>query len=597
MIDVAEFYSNQILDLQKTIDKLASSSKVISLLRLITFVLIIGAIYATLVYSNYFVIIGLILISAFSYLVKLHSELTDRKILNNILLNLNENEHHCYHGEANSFDINPDVDFSKHIFANDLDIFGKLSLFNQINRTTTTIGKRFVQENLLDPTKDNFLINRRVEIIEELFSSVEWRQTFYALGYSANEKPSDIPKLKRWQIQPQFYKDRIHWLVVAGLLTISSVAIVFYMALESTNMYKVLVTIILVLCFNTFVYQIFFRTKINLYLSGFGDFSLLFNKWSELCKIICSKNLQSPLGVKITNRVKDAPSALRDISNLNKFTSYRKNNLSIFLLNGIFLFDLWYIFQIESWRNKYGVRLFDWIDSIAEIDFYNSLSNYKFNHPTFCNPQLLMEGMKISAIKMGHPLMNPGSTVLNDFEIGTSSNAHIITGSNMSGKSTFLRAIGLNMVLALNGLPVCAEQFSCSNLRIATCIRIEDSLEYGQSYFKAELNKLSTIIGLVKEGGNYLVLLDEILKGTNSMDRKEGTLMLYQRLSKFNCLALLATHDVEISHLSVESPKHFESFYFESYLDENDIRFDFVLRPGISYTRNATALMHKLNII
>lgn len=177
--------------------------------------------------------------------------------------------------------------------------------------------------------------------------------------------------------------------------------------------------------------------------------------------------------------------------------------------------------------------------------------------------ELLDGSNKINAKGMGHPLISSDQMVRNDLVIGSTTKAHIITGSNMSGKSTFLRTIGTNVILVLNGLPVCAESFSCSNLSIASCIRISDSPGENQSYFKAEISRLNQIMELIRQGRPYLILLDEILRGTNSIDNREGTRAFYRKLSSFNCLAMLTTHDPEIGLLEEETPDDFQNFHFE----------------------------------
>jgi DNA mismatch repair ATPase MutS len=208
-----------------------------------------------------------------------------------------------------------------------------------------------------------------------------------------------------------------------------------------------------------------------------------------------------------------------------------------------------------------------------------------------------MDRVAIEAIQLGHPLLQDKACVRNDYSIGIKGNAHIITGSNMAGKSTFIRAVGLNVVLALNGLPVCATKFSCSLLTLASCIRITDSLEDNASYFKAELLRLQQIMTMIRTGKPHLILLDEIMRGTNSDDKRMGTLAFYRKLKDFNCLALLATHDLAIGQLEVQHPDHFENYCFESTVEGKEIRFDYRLRRGVSTSTNASVLMRNLDLI
>ncbi|HZY82227.1 MAG TPA: DNA mismatch repair protein MutS, partial [Cyclobacteriaceae bacterium] len=188
-------------------------------------------------------------------------------------------------------------------------------------------------------------------------------------------------------------------------------------------------------------------------------------------------------------------------------------------------------------------------------------------------------------------------SVKNDYELGVTTKAHIVTGSNMAGKSTFIRTVGLNLVLAMNGLPVCAREFSCSVMSIASCIRITDSLEENASYFRAELIRLEHIVKLIGSGEPYIVLLDEILRGTNSDDKRMGTLAFFRKLKDYNCLAILATHDLVIGKLEEEYPQHFSNYCFESELRGAELHFDYKLRKGVSSSTNATFLMKSLGLI
>ena len=596
MLAPEELYKARIHEMQNEGLSLIRQTKVVSLFRLLTVTSICITSYLGFSFYAYYFFLSFTLVGVFIYFVRRHSRLNDKHSELNAILELNENELKCILGESNPFDYNSDIDCSKHIYANDLDIFGPLSLFRQINRTTTILGKRILTDNLLNPTKDKLLIERRKKTLAELDTAIDWRQRFFFLGSSSMEKPSEITMLKTWNAQKPFYSSRKLWVLIAGILTSAAAGFIIYTVFSGkVDLIRFITIFIILFTFNLFIYQ-FFRKHAKSYFDHFGEFSHLFSKWSALCSLISDKAFDSDMGIELREKIIGASQSLINISNLNKLIAIRLNGLMQFM-NGLCLFDVWFILQIEAWRKINGDKLFHWIAAIGEMDSLSSLANYKFNHPTFCNAQLVDGHNQISAKNLGHPLIQPHKIVTNDFEIGLTYNAQIITGSNMSGKSTFLRAVGLNTVLALNGLPVCATSFSCSNLSVASCIRITDSLEGNESYFKAELNRLSQIMLLLRGGGPYLILLDEILRGTNSEDKRIGTLAFYRKMSSLNCLALLATHDPEIGRLSEESPEHFQNFHFESYVHDSDIQFDYRLRPGVSTTRNATLLMKKLDLI
>jgi MutS domain V len=590
-----EFYSARIGGLVTQKNDLVTRASNISRVRLLVALSFCATSYLGVAdYSNYYFIPSIFLATAFVYLVKRHTALKDNIIVLSIILVLNENELKGILGKDPDFEPGPAADYLDHIYANDLDIFGKLSLFRDINRTSTLLGKQIVIDNLLSPPKDNQLIRKRKELLTELETDIDRRQQFYAQGHLSREKATDVPNLDSWNSQTDFFASQRYWLVVAFAVTVVNICLIIYMLL--VGKFSVL-PFSLVFLFNTFIHQLFFRKKAAIYFTFFRDFNVLFFKWSELCLLIENRNYKSALGNELKESIGGASTALAEISNLNKLVALRQNAFMFSLVNGFFLFDVFFIRNVENWKKKHGQNLFPWIETIVEMDSLNSFANYKFNHPTFCEAEITEGHHHIAARALGHPLMRLTKLVTNDFEIGRTAKAHVITGSNMSGKSTFLRSIGLNVVLALNGLPVCATSFSCSNVSIASCIRVTDSLEENESYFRAELNKLSRIMAFLATEGPCLVLLDEILRGTNSEDKRIGTKLFYRKLGSQNCISLLATHDPEIGQLVTEFPDTFENFHFESFIEGSDIRFDYFLRPGVSTTTNATVLMRKLGLL
>jgi DNA mismatch repair ATPase MutS len=333
------------------------------------------------------------------------------------------------------------------------------------------------------------------------------------------------------------------------------------------------------------------------YFNSFGSRTKLFQKFSDLFLLVSRRQFTSSLGKEHYENVNEASSAFMELSRLANRVDQRLNGLVGPIMNGLFLFDVWNIHAIERWRITHGNRVDSWIVALANIDMLNSLANYKFNHPAFINATITTGPSTVKAKSMGHPLLPFNESVKNDYELGLTSKAHIVTGSNMAGKSTFIRTVGLNIILALNGMPVCAQEFTCTVMSIASCIRITDSLEEHASYFRAELMRLETIVQLLKSGEPYIVLLDEILRGTNSDDKRMGTLAFFKKLKDYNCVAILATHDLVIGKLEEQFPGHFANYCFESELRGSQLHFDYKLRRGVSSSTNATFLMKSLGLI
>jgi DNA mismatch repair ATPase MutS len=305
---------------------------------------------------------------------------------------------------------------------------------------------------------------------------------------------------------------------------------------------------------------------------------------------------KSEEGQQLQMECENASNALNKLFRASSLTDQRNGMLGS-IMNGFFMFDLWCIYRIESWRKEHKDHFPGWINSLIKIDTISSFANFAFNHPDFCDASI--EGGKnfISARAMGHPLMNSAISVKNDYDIGVASRIHVVTGSNMAGKSTFIRAVGVNLILAKNGVPVCAQEFKCSLPGLITSIRISDSLEENASYFKAELIRLEQILEQLKTGQPFLVLLDEILRGTNSDDKRLGTQSFLLKLKQFNCLVMLATHDLNIGKLEQQFPGDVENYCFESQFTNEGLSFDYKLRKGISSSTNATFLMKRMGLI
>jgi DNA mismatch repair ATPase MutS len=274
----------------------------------------------------------------------------------------------------------------------------------------------------------------------------------------------------------------------------------------------------------------------------------------------------------------------------------RLNFMTNIVVNGLLLYDLQCVYRLEKWREENGELLAGWLDALAEIEVTNSLSTYTFNHPHYAFP-VFSETQHIKAEALGHPLLAESVCVSNNFRAGDPQSVLLITGANMAGKSTFLRTLGIAIVLAYNGAPVCAKSFSCSVMHLRTGMRTADSLKDQQSYFYAELNRLKSITEELRTKKPLLILLDEILKGTNSTDKQAGSMALVKQLIDQPCLALVATHDLALGVLEENFPQQVKNYHFEPTIENDELSFDYKLKEGIAEKMNATFLMKKMGII
>jgi DNA mismatch repair ATPase MutS len=272
-----------------------------------------------------------------------------------------------------------------------------------------------------------------------------------------------------------------------------------------------------------------------------------------------------------------------------------RRNLFYFIINILLLWDYHNIIALERWKQKSGPGLKKWFDALGRMEALASLAVIRFEHPDWVMP-LIDDGDKsvVEAQGVGHPLLSE-ERVTNDFSIGGQVKVLLITGSNMSGKSTLLRTAGINLVLAYAGAPVCARWFRASIMEIGSCMRVSDNLGENISSFYAELLRIKEIVTAAESGKRVFFLLDEIFKGTNSLDRHTGARVLINKLSLTNAIGLVSTHDLELCDLEREN-KRIANYHFQEYYEKGKILFDYKLRPGPSTTRNALYLMQLAGI-
>ncbi|HEX5025472.1 MAG TPA: hypothetical protein VFV68_09370, partial [Agriterribacter sp.] len=290
--------------------------------------------------------------------------------------------------------------------------------------------------------------------------------------------------------------------------------------------------------------------------------------------------------------------AIGKLAKLSSFFDQRLNLLVNVFLNSLILYDMQCILALERWKHAFKNNFSTWVEAVGDIECLNSLAGFAFNHPHFCYPSM-NEGEipGINATQVAHPLIPEGECVANDFETGNSDRLMLVTGSNMSGKTTFLRTLGINLILAQSGAPVYATSFRFTPMEILTSIRVNDSLQEHTSYFMAELKRLQQIILRLQTGKPALVLIDEILRGTNSEDKTHGSEQFIKQLLQYHCITLFATHDLTLATLENEYKGIISNYCFESIIQNNTLHFDYKLQKGVAKNKNASFLMKTMGII
>ena len=477
-------------------------------------------------------------------------------------------------------------------FWSDLDLFGKGSLYHSINRTVTEYGRSALADqfkfNLLDhhSIKEQQAANKKYATQMPLVESVVATALLYKTEYES-------------------FDSLFSWLNSPNHLQQSSWAKMIRYVLPVINL--ILIVLVFVLGNNALLGVIFILgwSQIGFYAKYFqSDFNLLGKKESILKQYAQILNEFEKIDAgdisilqTYQRTASQAHTAIDDLSKISSRIDQRLNLFLITIVNPVFLYDIQNMFALESWKIKHQKNLQEWIQLVGEIEKLNSYAFYSFNHPTYVYPEPVDAIMQIHATALSHPLIDKEKSIPNDISIGGTEKLLLITGSNMSGKTTFLRTVGVNLILAQVGLPVAARSFIFSPMQIFSSIRISDSLQESTSYFMAELKKLSAIKTGVQKRTASLVLIDEILRGTNSEDKYFGSAQFVKEMIALNCITLFATHDLKLSELATEYPDSISNYCFESIIENNELIFGYKIQRGVAKNRNASFLMKKMGII
>ncbi len=530
----------------------------------------------------------------FFFLVKKNIQLEKQKKKFEALKKITEDELLALEHRFSHFENGKDFLDTSHFNAYDLDLFGEGSVFQFINRTSTRSGREKLAEWLQNPPLQKDEIEQRQEAIRELSAIPNWRLHFLANGHLFKETHELNEEIKQWS-ETELELNRpgaIRGLVIVIPLLTMLAAIPAFMGIS--NLWIVLMV------FTQWAILWFSRKKVAKYYEFFGRKSNLLGKYIQLLVFIEEREFQAPFLLNLQKKVRKPDRASHIFRQLEKLVGqfeYRQNLLISMVLNSLFLWDLRCVYKLWAWHRRNRKKLASWLDVIAETDALISLANLAYNQPEFVYPKIHEGGFTLQATQLGHPLLPPGKRVDNDLAVNGWSKVLIITGANMAGKSTFLRTVGVNLVLGRTGAPVCAQELDFTPVKVYTNMRTTDSLLKDESYFFAELKRLKTVLDRLEKGERIIVILDEMLKGTNSVDKLNGSRHLIRKLIELKAVALIATHDLKISEMEDEFPQMVFNKCFEIKLENGEMIFDYLLTDGVTQTMNATFLMKKMGII
>lgn len=544
---------------------------------------------------NWLLLIGAAFVLPFLALVIIHNKQFARKRYVKQMVVLNDLELKALDNDCTAFDGAQDKMDTQHDFAYDLDFFGEKSIFQSINRTVTGYGREYLVNVFKQPFSDKNQILARQEAIRELQAEVSALQHFQVLGKAdlpeedhrrelnilAETLSLSIGNKMLWKILQ--YVIPLVWIVLIALFALN------WISGSYIGLYLVFALIVVNLP----------AKKVNKLYQRMDKSGKILNTYARLFILMENRTFQS----KELNALKDtllssglfASSEIKRLSRIIGALDQRFSLAGI-LSNMLYLRDIRQAFALEKWYVENRPHAIRWLDALGHYDALVSMAVHSFNHPDYTYPLIEEAYFVMEGKQLGHPLLHRNECVKNDVSIKHAPGFLIITGANMAGKSTYLRTVGVNFVLACTGLPVCADSLTVCPASLVTSLRTADSLTSGESYFFAELKRLKMIIDRLNKGERLFIILDEILKGTNSLDKQKGSLSLMKQLVNYGSCGIIATHDLVLGTLINDYPKEIANHCFEADIHEEELSFSYLLREGVAQNMNASFLMKKMGI-
>ena len=572
-------------ELKETKNKLAN----LSILRLIVFVLTSAGIYFLFDTLRIVGVIGAVGVIVFGILLIKYLDAKESKILLITKIKINETEIRVLEGNFSFLKTGEEFIDPTHVYSNDIDLFGRGSFFQYINRTSTKQGAKELAKTI---TENHILsIDKKQEVLKELSQKVAWRQHFSALASLVTTRYSTKEILDFIQNYSAVFST-----IISKLPTVFSLISIVLIALVSFAIIPFSILILWVFI-GLGITALFFKKTQEIYVQAdkakatFKQYYLLLQeienrkfssaKLQEKQQIIQSEKLQASVIFKQFSKILDA-------------FDQRNNLLIAFVGNAFFLWDLRNAVKVEIWITNYKHTVKKWFEVIAFFDAQNSLANFQYNHPEYTFPKVQKQDAIIKAVGLGHPLLNSEKRIDNDLKI-YDQEFFIVTGANMAGKSTFLRTVSLSIVMANVGLPVCAKSYIYSPVKLITSMRTSDSLADDESYFYSELKRLKFIVDTIDKD-DYFIILDEILKGTNSKDKAIGSKKFIEKLVSSKSTGIIATHDVSLCELATDFSE-IKNYYFDAEISNDELYFDYLFKKGVCKNMNASFLLKKMEII
>ena len=590
------WYTNRLNETKDCLTKTNGRIRSVRLLRIILFIATIGIIYLTWE-ERIAIILGCAACTFIPFLIllRVHTNLFRRKQWLEVKADVLQKELNGLRNDYSGFDEGKEFIQPDHYYTYDLDIFGKKSLFQAINRTCTPIGKETLAHWLQTHLRSKSAIEERQACIQELSQHNKFREYFAITGKMGQTFASDEMNIKEWISNPDRFTRSIWakvliWGVPATNLCLLTAGLLDILSLSWFGL----------TFFGFIIFSFSIVKRANILQEEYTEKLMTLRTYAQLISLLERQEWQTPHLKELAQDLKidgHSPSeALKQLSTDLSRLELRNNQLLYVILEGSIFFQLHQMVRIERWKQKYGDYLDNWILAVGEIDALCSLATFAYNHPTYTYPHLTEHPFCFQAKDMGHPLMDVAQCVTNDAHIPSRPYFLIITGANMAGKSTYLRTIGTNYLLACIGAPVCCSELTLYPAQLITSLRTSDSLSDNESYFFAELKRLKRIIDLLNKGEELFIILDEILKGTNSTDKQKGSYNLIKQFILSQANGIIATHDLLLGELIHQFPDEIRNYCFEADITNDQLTFSYKIREGIAQNMNACFLMKKMGI-
>lgn len=583
------FYNEQLTTYSDKLSNINRQLFASSMIRLAVFLLAIFGIYIFYGQTNPIIAIAVLTFVLFLFLVSRHTDLQLKRDKLMALVRINETEMEVLNRKFDLLTDGAEFQNPGHWYSQDIDLFGRGSFYQYCNRTCLQPGRWMLADILT--SNDIEMIPDKQEAIKELAAIPEWRQDFSANAMLVNTNTSNASIFQWIKAYTPFVADNVAY--VPRLFSMLSALIITSYFLDAISGWILAGWFFLGLGITGK-----YLKKINKLSSDTSEIQSSFRQYQALLINLEERSFESALlrnrADTVLQKGEKTSEVLKRFSRLLSALDQRNNMVIGLLGNAFMLRDIHLSGAIEQWIALHGPRIESWFNTIAFFDTYNSLGNFSFNHPDYTYPEIVNGDTILKTVGASHPMLDPEKRVANDFEV-REARFFVITGANMAGKSTFLRTVSLHIVMANAGLPVCAVEATYKPIKLITSMRTTDSLTDDESYFYSELKRLKFIVDHI-ETDHYFIVLDEILKGTNSIDKSIGSRKFVEKLIASKSTGIIATHDLSVCKSADEHPE-IENFYFDVEIINDELYFDYTLKQGVCKNMNASYLLDKMGIV